>query len=164
MAGLTDAVTRDRITQWIAGLTPPYTGYDLLRRALTNYRQIAAQGGWKALAAGEIGPKATEARIAALRARLSLEDRDTPASGTGYDGPLREAVVRAQKRYGLNPTGIVGAQTLTALNVPVADRVGCGFGADGLTRGASHGLWRSLVAHLTGGQGVAGSNPVSPTV
>src|SRR5690606_14835251 len=25
------------------------------------------------------------------------------------------------------------------------------------------GLWRSLVAHLTGGQGVAGSNPVSPT-
>lgn len=26
------------------------------------------------------------------------------------------------------------------------------------------GLWRSLVAHLTGGQVVAGSNPVSPTV
>jgi hypothetical protein len=25
------------------------------------------------------------------------------------------------------------------------------------------GLWRSVVAHLTGGQGVAGSNPVSPT-
>lgn len=28
---------------------------------------------------------------------------------------------------------------------------------------AHHGLWRSLVAHLTGGQVVAGSNPVSPT-
>jgi hypothetical protein len=28
---------------------------------------------------------------------------------------------------------------------------------------AGIGLWRSLVAHLTGGQGVAGSNPVSPT-
>lgn len=27
----------------------------------------------------------------------------------------------------------------------------------------NNGLWRSLVAHLTGGQGVAGSNPVSPT-
>ena len=25
------------------------------------------------------------------------------------------------------------------------------------------GLWRSLVAHYTGGVGVAGSNPVSPT-
>ena len=32
----------------------------------------------------------------------------------------------------------------------------------GLVPGAL-GLWRSLVAHLTGGQGVAGSNPVSPT-
>jgi hypothetical protein len=31
-------------------------------------------------------------------------------------------------------------------------------------REAPGGLWRSLVAHLTGGQGVAGSNPVSPTV
>src|SRR3954447_19973211 len=29
---------------------------------------------------------------------------------------------------------------------------------------AGFGLWRSLVAHLMGGQGVAGSNPVSPTV
>src|ERR1700722_7526260 len=28
---------------------------------------------------------------------------------------------------------------------------------------AATGLWRSLVAHLTGGQVVAGSNPVSPT-
>jgi hypothetical protein len=27
----------------------------------------------------------------------------------------------------------------------------------------ANGLWRSLVAHLTGGQVVAGSNPVSPT-
>lgn len=26
-----------------------------------------------------------------------------------------------------------------------------------------NGLWRSLVAHYTGGVGVAGSNPVSPT-
>ena len=27
----------------------------------------------------------------------------------------------------------------------------------------TNGLWRSLVAHLTGGQGAAGSNPVNPT-
>ncbi len=32
-----------------------------------------------------------------------------------------------------------------------------------LPEGGTNGLWRSLVAHLTGGQGVAGSNPVSPT-
>ena len=27
-----------------------------------------------------------------------------------------------------------------------------------------NGTWRSLVAHLTGGQGVAGSNPAVPTI
>lgn len=26
------------------------------------------------------------------------------------------------------------------------------------------GMWRSLVAHLSGGQGVAGSSPVIPTI
>ena len=36
--------------------------------------------------------------------------------------------------------------------------------ASGSIADAVHGLWRSLVAHLTGGQGVAGSNPVSPTI
>ena len=30
--------------------------------------------------------------------------------------------------------------------------------------GNKNGMWRSLVAHLTGGQGVAGSNPVIPTI
>ena len=33
----------------------------------------------------------------------------------------------------------------------------------GESSSTAFGLWRSLVAHLTGGQGVAGSNPVSPT-
>ena len=28
---------------------------------------------------------------------------------------------------------------------------------------SNNGLWRRLVAHLTGGQGAAGSNPVNPT-
>ncbi len=48
-------------------------------------------------------------------------------------------------------------------------RLGFGQGAEVEFRsptgdpGRQLGLWRSLVAHLTGGQVVAGSNPVSPT-
>ncbi len=33
-----------------------------------------------------------------------------------------------------------------------------------IARESRVGAWRSLVAHLTGGQGVAGSNPVAPTI
>ena len=123
--GLGDALTRDRVPQWIASLGPPYTGYDLLRRALVGYRTIAARGGWHILSAmPEIGPSATPARIAALRARLAIEDPDTAPTGTGYDSNLKEAVTRAQRRYGLQPTGVAGASTIAALNVPVADRIG----------------------------------------
>ena len=50
---------------------------------------------------------------------------------------------------------------------PIRDRAdGCGrvpFASKIVPIGGVFGLWRSLVAHLTGGQGVAGSNPVSPT-
>ena len=34
---------------------------------------------------------------------------------------------------------------------------------DKVSRQYTTGTWRSLVAHLTGGQGVAGSNPAVPT-
>ena len=51
----------------------------------------------------------------------------------------------------------VAARFLDLPGVPV------GFTRLTSTTGSHFGLWRSLVAHLTGGQGVAGSNPVSPT-
>jgi hypothetical protein len=41
----------------------------------------------------------------------------------------------------------------------VSTALGCVGAREGVA-----GTWRSLVAHLTGGQGVAGSNPVVPTV
>jgi len=118
-----DAVARDRLAAWIANLPPPYTGYDGLRRGLATYRAIEANGGWPTLAAGgDLKPGASGARVAALRKRLAAEDSGV-APGGGYDAVLVEAVRRAQRRYGLEPTGIVGPQTLTALNVPASERV-----------------------------------------
>src|SRR5204863_258607 len=40
-----------------------------------------------------------------------------------FDEPLLAAVRRAQRRYGLNPVGTVGSQTIAALNVPVSQRI-----------------------------------------
>jgi murein L,D-transpeptidase YcbB/YkuD len=118
-----DAVAKDRLAAWIAALPPPYTGYDGLRRGLATYRAIQSRGGWSTLAAGtDLKPGATGARVAALRKRLAVEDSGV-ALGGDYDASLVEAVQRAQKRYGLEPTGVVGAQTLAALNVPVAERI-----------------------------------------
>ena len=119
-----DAVRRDRLAWWITTLPPPYAGYDALVAGLARYRALAAAGGWPALAAGpELKYGMKGPAVAALRQRLAIEDAQLDASGDHFDDALLEAVRRAQRRYGLNPQGTIGAQTLAALNVPVQARV-----------------------------------------
>ncbi|MGJ3629121.1 peptidoglycan-binding protein [Sphingomonas sp. MMS24-JH45] len=61
--------------------------------------------------------------MAKLRERLAIEDSALAGTGDRFDAALLDAVRRAQKRYGLNPVGTVGTQTLAAINVPVEQRV-----------------------------------------
>lgn len=111
LPGLIAAVAADRLPQWAASMTPRYSGYEGLRTGLKTYEAIRDAGGWKALTA--------KSDAASVRARLSIEDKAvTPTE------PLVAALQRAQRRYGLNPTGALDARTLTALNVPVAGRIG----------------------------------------
>ena len=124
LPGFAEAVRTDRIAAWIASLPPPYAGYDGLKAGLVRYRAIAAAGGWPTLAAGpDLTLGSSGARVLALRQRLAVEDKDVATSGTTFDAALLEAVRRAQRRYGLNPTGTVAGQTLAALNVPAIARV-----------------------------------------
>lgn len=118
------AVERDTLATWIASLPPPYAGYDTLVAGLARYRAIGAAGGWVALTTGpDLTTGATGPRVAALRTRLALEDPALTGTGDRFDTALLEAVRRAQRRYGLNPAGVAGAQTIAALNVPVEARI-----------------------------------------
>jgi murein L,D-transpeptidase YcbB/YkuD len=119
----TQAVAQDKLAAWLDSLPPPYTGYDTLKRGLAVYRGIAAHGGWQPLSSGPLSAGARGPDVAALRARLSLEDPSVAPTGDLYDAGLQEAVTRAQKRYGLEPSGALDKATIAALNVPVAERV-----------------------------------------
>lgn len=124
LPGFADAVRRDRIAAWLRSLPPPYAGYDGLQKGLVAYRQIEANGGWSKLAAGpDLAQGASGARVVALRKRLAVEDPEVSPTGETFDAALKEAVVRAQRRYGLNPTGVVSTGTLAALNVSTRDRI-----------------------------------------
>lgn len=119
-----DAVRRDRLAAWIATLPPPYSGYDGLVKGLATYRLIAAAGGWPVLEAGpDLKLGSSGPRVVALRQRLAVEDKDVVLTGDAFDADLVAAVQRAQRRYGLNPLGVVSKQTLAALNVPADQRV-----------------------------------------
>lgn len=107
---LAAAITADRLPQWANALTPPYSGYDGLRKGLSIYEKIRDNGGWSPLTAQSAAP--------AVRKRLVIEDKSVTDAE-----PLAAAIQRAQRRYGLNPTGLLDTRTVTALNVPVQDRI-----------------------------------------
>ncbi|MFT3964321.1 MAG: L,D-transpeptidase family protein [Sphingobium sp.] len=108
--GFAEAVKADRLPQWANGLTPRYSGYETLRKGLQRYEDIQEAGGWKPLTA--------QSSPAEIRKRLKVED-DAVTDGE----PIAAAIQRAQRRYGLEPTGSLGTRTLAALNVPVRDRI-----------------------------------------
>lgn len=114
-------------------LRPPEEGYKPLVDALNRYREIARNGGWPAVPEGELKPGARGPAVAALRARLRAEG-DLAGEGAGeqgqaqpqeavYDQALSAAVAAFQKRHGFDPTGVVDADTLAELNVPVDARI-----------------------------------------
>jgi len=110
LPGFAAAVASNRVPQWIASLTPPYAGYDGLRKGLAMYVDIRAKGGWPALTA--------KSPPLLVRARLAVEDNNVTKIEK-----LADAIQRAQRRYGLNPTGALDSRTLASLNVPVAARI-----------------------------------------
>lgn len=107
---LARAVSDNRLQQWANGLTPPWSGYDTLRKALVKYEAISDQGGWPVLT--------TTSSPDVVRKRIGMED---PA--VTPDEPIIDVIQRAQRRYGLEPTGQLGTRTLTELNVGVNERI-----------------------------------------
>ena len=107
---LARAVAEDRLAQWANSLTPPYAGYDGLRKGLVRYEAIRDRGGWPTLTA--------QSAPDVVRARIAIED-----SAVTPGEKLSDVLQRAQRRYGLNPTGLLDARTLAALNVSVDDRI-----------------------------------------
>jgi L,D-transpeptidase YcbB len=126
VASLERALKNHRIGASLRELQPTHRGYVALRAAVDRYRGIAAAGGWRRVRPGaRLAVGSSGARVAALRARLAAED-DRVRSGadsTVFDRALGAAVLRFQKRYGLDTTGVVDRGDAEALDVPVTTRV-----------------------------------------
>lgn len=102
----------------------PSTFLDTMRMA-ERYRAIAEGGGWAALPADlTLKPGGRHPAVLGLRRRLAQTgDFTGPDSGADlYDAPLVAAVKLFQGRHGLPETGVVGRQTIAALNVPASTR------------------------------------------
>ncbi|GJD88779.1 hypothetical protein BHAOGJBA_2300 [Methylobacterium hispanicum] len=102
----------------------PRTFLDTLRAA-ERYQAFAEAGGWEPLPADLVlKPGASNPAVPALRHHLTLTGdlpADAPPSDR-LDPPLIAAITAFQARHGLPETGLLGRQTLAALNVPAAVR------------------------------------------
>jgi murein L,D-transpeptidase YcbB/YkuD len=113
--------TNDLEAAW-RPLLPTHSAYTGLRRALSRYRKIAANGGWSSIGDGptlRLGDRGL--RVVLLRHRLQvtgdLQATPNQTSDTfGHD--LEQAVRFFQRRHGLKVDGIVSPKTRRALDVP----------------------------------------------
>ncbi len=122
----------------LARTRPHDQQYRRLITRLDGYRALQATGGWAAdIPEGEtLRPGDKDPRVPAIRARLLAEGDLSPAVADfmgvkvpgapdrlTYTGGMAEAVARFQTRHGLDVDGVLGRNTLAALNVPVDVRI-----------------------------------------
>jgi murein L,D-transpeptidase YcbB/YkuD len=99
--------------------------YQALKKMLAVYRTATETMAWPRIEVGKnIEPGDSDPRIPGIRDILILTG-DHPGDGDGgevYDPETVLAVSSFQMRHGLEARGLVGKQTILALNVPPADR------------------------------------------
>lgn len=122
---LDTALEKRDVTGALDSLRPTDPGYHRLVHALGQYRRIDAEGGFPSMPGGpSLKPGDSGERVALLRARLESEGFTTAITEVPgyYDDALADVVKSFQRRHGLDDDGVVGVQTLEALNVPAGRR------------------------------------------
>jgi L,D-transpeptidase YcbB len=118
---LAKALKSDTLSQFLQSLPPHHPGYRGLVKALALYRGIADQGGWPKVPAG-ISLQGNDKREDILATRLAFEDPALDAIVNPSPADVRIALLRFQRRMGLEDNGELDANTLAALNISASYR------------------------------------------
>ena len=134
----------EHLDKALATMRPTDDDYAGLSKQLQNYRSVVAKGGWQNVPDTKQvkpGAAADPAVLAAVRNRLAVEgiipasgatkaalipsiQGATASSGNTYDHDLAAAVALFQTRHGINVDSALGKETIEAMNVPAAYRLG----------------------------------------
>ncbi|NOR54931.1 MAG: L,D-transpeptidase family protein [Sulfurovum sp.] len=124
---LTQAVALGSLKEMFERSSPKAYHYQALKKSLEKYLALEDDGGWDHLAlSGRLKVGRSYSVVPALRRRLALSgdlvycDGD---EGSVYDKCLQKSVIHFQKRHGLVAKGVIGKNTIAALNVPLSERI-----------------------------------------
>lgn len=133
VAELPKPLTPESLSSFLAERLPRDTGYSRLQAARQHLARLAQTGNWTAITEGPLlRPGGQDARVSSIRQRLiqwgdlvkdptyyAVEEADSDH----YAENLVSAVMAFQKRHGLAADGIIGSQTISALNKSPAQLV-----------------------------------------
>ena len=127
-AALEKGLTENDVPRALDSLRPGHAVYRGLMSALRDHQALVEAGGWPGFPPGPKLVKGDrDARIENLRRTLAAmgETDGTEAAEEAdvFDDALEAAVKGFQLRHGLEPDGVAGAGTATALNVSAAERL-----------------------------------------
>jgi murein L,D-transpeptidase YcbB/YkuD len=111
---------------YLANQAPSYFQYRELRKTLAEYRALAAKGGWPSVPSGDVlKPGMQDPRVLSVRKRLAVTD--PLASGDSdnavFDPALEDAVKRFQAQHNLSADGVIGKQSMAAMNESIESRI-----------------------------------------
>ena len=116
----------DDFAHYLESLAPSHRYYRNLKDALAHIRAQPQDPDWRVIPGGGlIKPGKSDPRIPLIRQRLAADinpeiDED---DATRYNQSLVEAITYFQQNYGLKTDGIIGPQTLAALNISRKDKI-----------------------------------------
>ncbi len=129
VAFLQQAIKKDRLQQALDDLPPKNPAYQLLKQTLAHYRQLAGNHTeWTHIPASpSIRPGDTHPSIPLIRQRMvqayaadgAAEYHIADTASERYDNTLVTAIKAFQAQHGLNSDGVIGKNTIRALNIPL---------------------------------------------
>lgn len=127
---LDQALVDNDIASSIEALVPRYQQYNLLKEKLAAYRELEEKEQQLEKVPEDFGSTLDDSlkTIGILKSRLNFLG-DLPASAlkgkafNQFDEPLKKAIANFQERHGILEDGVMGAETIAMLNVPIKSRI-----------------------------------------
>ncbi|MCC8997280.1 MAG: L,D-transpeptidase family protein [Nitrosomonas sp.] len=132
VAFLQKALQSEDLTQSFNSLSPQEPSYQLLKQTLIRYQQISNNANWEKIPdMPSLRPHSTDSAVVLLRQRIAqayaIEGIEayniTPSDSLVYDEELVNAIKAFQIQHNLNADGVIGRNTLKALNTPLEWRI-----------------------------------------
>lgn len=125
VAIINEVLAVDDAAQFLADQFPSHRIYRQTREGLKRYRELASTVESSQMPDGKtIHPGDDDSRLPAIRQHLTAtRDLNEISVSETYDDKTVEAIKKYQLRHGLSDDGVMGKNTITALNVPYDYRV-----------------------------------------